>query len=185
MLLNLASLRLMAASCLLLGLTACGGDDDDNPGQFPDDTTCAISVSVSGAISDQVSGQEGVICGSGLSSSNGIEVGFAALEPHALRVFGLRVAEITRGQTGTSFSARVTLAKRGDNTRLWRAEECSVDVTSHTDEGQAELGRSFRMQGQGRCSGPAVDGSATEVHIDPFAFVVTVAWVGSASDAGS
>lgn len=159
--------RLLRSALLLVLLTAC---DDDG---IDDDTTCTLSVAVSGDVSAKLPGADGVACLIQHSIGEGIDVEYVALDLPVERV-SLDIGVITRGITGDAFPATVRVYSADND---WTAEDCSVSVSEHDYQNAVEFGDAYRVRGTGECPMPLTDDAGTgSVTLAPFEFVVVVTW---------
>lgn len=155
------------ALLLLAPLVACG---DGGEG----DTTCSISVAVSGAASAKLPGKDGVACLIQLSSGDGIDVEYLAPGLPVERI-NLVVGAITKGATGEGFPA--ALRVEATDGQVWTSVDCSVDVSVNELRGTSELGEDYQVRGSGECAAPLTDSAgASSVELSPFNFAVEVTW---------
>jgi hypothetical protein len=169
-----------AALCLLVGslfaCMGCSGDDGDgSSGGFPSDTTCGLSVAISGGVEGSFTPDTAVACATQLSSTAGIDAAFLQLEGD-VRTVELEVADVTKGETGQGFAARVRVTHEDD--RRWGADGCVVDITKHSFVSQDDFADRYLVAGSGVCDEPAasIGGTDPEVTIGELSFVATVPW---------
>jgi hypothetical protein len=166
--------RSLRSALTLTLLLACDGDD----GGISDDDTCKLIASLSGDVTAELPGSDGVACLSQFSggSDGGIDVEYVPLDNPDLAV-SLKVLLVARGMTGTGFPATVRVFDGAG--KHWQSATCLVDITEHDSQGPVELGEGFRARGTGKCSEPLTEETtAGTVTLDAFEFVAVITWTG-------
>jgi hypothetical protein len=174
---------------VLATLCGCGGDSDadadgdgdggmgsDAPVAFPDGTTCGAALEVSGAVDLRIPpSNDSTACATSVSVDSDFTAGFLFVASE-LSHADIEVDDVTEGETGTSFTARLEITH--DDGREWVGESCVADVDEHEYLGPGELGwRGYRVRGSIECEAmTSRDGSAAELEVHSFAFLATIHW---------
>jgi hypothetical protein len=171
---------------VLAALYACGGgsggDSDgdggmgrDAPLVFPDDATYGAALELSGAIDLRIPpSNTSTACATSVSLDSDFTAGFLFVDS-ALSHADVEVGEVTEGETGTSFPARLDITH--DDGREWVGENCVADVDEHEYLGPAELGwKSYRVSGSIECEAMISRDGSAELEVHAFAFVATLHW---------
>lgn len=155
------------AALLLLSLVAC--EDDGHA-----DDTCMIDVAISGDVTADLPGSDGVACAIQFSSGDGIDVEYVTLSEPRVRV-DLVIDAVTKGMTGDAFPAELRVL--GDAMTIWATLDCTVDIHEHAYVEPAELGNErYQVRGEGRCTGPLMSDGGGSVTLAPFEFAIPVTW---------
>jgi hypothetical protein len=155
------------AALFLLSLVAC--EDDDSHA----DDTCMIDVAISGDVTADLPGSDGVACAIQFSGGDGIDVQYLTLTEPRVRV-ELAIDAVTKGMLGDAFPAELRVA---DDVMTWATLDCTVDIHEHEFIEMVELGNeSYQVRGEGRCASPLTSDGGGTVTLAPFEFAVTVTW---------
>jgi hypothetical protein len=154
----------------VLGLLAgCGSDG------FDGDTTCGVTLTVSGGVEAAISASETPACLTQVSFGDGIDVAYI-LPGHALPRVELRADTIRRGETAVAQPAQVRVEAASG--QVWVDNTCTIDVTSNAFDRAVEFGDQYRVAGMVTCPAPLPPamGDAPDVMVDGMELVVVVTW---------
>ena len=157
---------------LLVGLLAVspGGCEDDGG----EESTCALTLSVSGDFTGSVTEDRGAGCLIQHSFGAGIDVTYLPRGSGEPGRVDLSIDDVTQGETGEGFPA--TIRVRHSDERVWQANGCVVTIDVHEAHGTSEDGEDYRVAGSGTCPSNATDGAEGSLTVAPFDFVVVVTW---------
>jgi hypothetical protein len=164
-----------ALAAVFLG--ACGGGDDgtSESGGFPADTTCGMSIALSGAWNETIPKSSSIACATNLSSDAGIDAGFLPTAGETTHYVGLAIDDVKKDETGAGFPAELQITHTDQ--RKWTASGCTATVTAHALAGSDGLFDLHRIAGSVGCETAATsDGGDAPLTVESFAFVCSVPW---------
>ncbi len=168
----------MGTALLCLGISACGGGDDD--GDASSEGTCSLRAEVSGAASIEFTGKDDAACLTQHSFDTGLDVSFSALGGKGVLEVGIDA--VAEGETGDDYAADVAVTSA--DKKRWRGTACTVAITEHEllEVEASEIGelRHYQVAGNGRCAEPleSVPAGSEAVTVDAFSFRVQFTWRG-------
>lgn len=174
---TMGKIEVLGCALAALTLLACGGGDDggSDSGGFPADTTCGMSVALSGAWDETIPKSSSIACATTLSSDAGIDAGFLTTADETLHYVGLVIDDVKKDETGGGFPAELELTHTDQ--RKWTASGCTAEVTAHAHAGSDGLFDLHRIAGTVGCDTPATsDGGDPPLTVASFAFVCSVPW---------
>jgi hypothetical protein len=174
-----AAVAPMAAGFLaLLGLgsSACGSGGDGASSSALG--TCGLRADVSGGAVIRFAGKDDAACVTQHSSGSGLDLMF--IGAGAKGTLELSIDDVTEGETGRDFPARVVVTSQSK--QHWQGSACLAAVSEHDlfSTEVSELGelRHYRVSGEGDCSDTldSVPAGAEAATLGPFAFRAEVTW---------
>lgn len=168
----------IGTALLCLGITACGGGEDN--GDASSESTCALRAEVSGAAAIRFTGKDDAACLTQHSFDSGLDVSFSGLGGKG--VLELDIDGVGEGETGEDYAAEVWV-RSGDGQR-WRGASCTATITEHDllEIEASEIGelRHYQVVGNGHCEEPleSVPAGEEPVTVDAFSFRAQFTWRG-------
>jgi hypothetical protein len=153
----------------LLLATGCG--DDDSKGDGSSEVSCALEISLSGAVEFE-SSPGYFSCGFGTLIGDSFLVFFFAKGDGDVDI-NLQ-GDVAPGETGVDFGAYLDV-DHADG-RAFNAFGCRIDLVENSFVRSTSNWEEYHLEGSGTCSEPATSDTGESVTISPFAFAANAGW---------